>query len=262
MKNKYITLGLIFLVLFLFCEQKIPEGPERSEILEINLSTRENRTEYAQENNWDTRYKLPPKWMSMDDFQDMSTWEVPFTINAYNGFDEAIEGKKWIHVKLNIWPADEQAKWRTQLTYADTSVNRNLVIPPGDDLTIIVGNQLIWTQKDSAGNSIHATKSFEPIWIECTMFDSVFKNPNQTVPWRYCDTTKLAPVDTVMAFGTKKKFFAQAEVQLFKNYHVVKSNIFELDIHYYYPVDGFKKKFWCVEGKVIQGDPPCPFGRP
>ena len=215
-----------------------------------------------QENHWDLQFKLPPKKMSMEDFENISTWKVPFVIWVFNNFDEAMEGKKWIDVRVNLWPADPNENWLCQLVYADTTSSRQMTIPPGDSIGIYSGTKLIWDQKDDEGNSIHEVEQFVPIWIECTEFDSIFKNPDQTVPWRYCDTTALGPVDTVVAFLNPKKIYAQAEVQLFKNYHVVKSNIIEFNLHYFFPADGFRDKFWCEEGSQKMGDPPCPFGYP
>ena len=262
---KKCFLLLVFLILSVItCREKIPEGPERSEILEVKLMTKSYRLQYAQENNWDNRFKIPAKKMSMEEYENLSTWHVPFIVTVHNDFDEAMEGKKWIDVKINIWPANEKENWTCQLTYNDTNSNRYFTIPPGDSLSIYTGNKLIWEQKDSNGKSIHATESFVPIWIECTEFDSLMKGnkPPEIVPWRYCDTTMLGAVDTVISYLESKKIFAQAEVQLFKNYHVVKSNVLEFDIYYFFPADGFKKKFWCIEGLRIAGDPPCPLGNP
>lgn len=259
---KIVLLVLISLILFIFCKEKIPEGPERTEILEVSLLTRDKRTDFAQENHWDLKFKLPPKKMTMVEFENLSTWQVPFILWIHNDFDEAMEGQKWINIKINIWPADENEHWVCQLNYADTISTRQLTIPPGDSVPIYSGTKLIWDQHNEEGNSIHETELFRPMWIECTEFDSVFKNPPGIIGWRHCDTTKLAPVDTVIAFLNPKKIYAQADVQLFKNYHVVKSNVVEFYIHYFSPADGFKKKFWCVEGRQIPGDPPCPFGWP
>lgn len=257
----FAIISLVFLALF--CEEKIPEGPERSEILKVRLTIHDNRYDFAQENNWENRFKLPPYRMRMDDYVKLSQWRVPFNVSVHNDFDEAIDGRKWIFIQINLWPEDFNEMWKAQLIYTDTSSTRHLTIPPGDSLTLYTGNKLTWDQKDFNGKSIHRTNSFEPIWIECTEFDSFIKAAkNELVPWRYCDTLILAPVDTVVVFGQPKKLFAQAEIQIFKNYRIVKTDTVEFRIHYFFPGEGFRPKFWCEERMRDPTDPPCPFGFP
>lgn len=243
------------------CTEKIPQGPGRIEILKVKLRINGNRFDFAQENNWDNRYKLPPNQMSQQEFERLAQWRVPFQIIAYNDFDEAMEGQKWLVLKVNIWSANAEDSWRAQLIYADTSFTRNLTIPPGDSLLFYTGNRLTWEQRDMNGRSIHQTNWYIPIWIDCIEFDTLVPGtiPPQRIPWRHCDTTMLAPVDTVVAFLQPKIILAQAEVQLFKNYHVVTSDTIEFRIHYFMPADGFQNKFWCREGRRIENDPPCPF---
>ncbi len=248
--------------MFVCCTEKIPEGPQRTEILDVKLFIYDDRQDFAHENNWENRFKIPPRKMSMAEYESLSQWRVPFGILVYNDFDEAIDGRKWIVIKVNLWPKNDGESWWAQLIFADTAATRHMTIPPGDSLSIYTGNQLTWEQKDINGKSIHHTNSYTPIWVDCTIFDSLFKDTREIVPWRDCDTLKLAPVDTVVAYSEPKTIFAQAEVQLFKNYRVVKSNIVEFKIHYLFPSEGFRPKFWCVERAVFEGDPPCPFGAP
>jgi len=260
---KYLLFILATAMCFnLFCTEKIPEGPERAEILNVKLAIQQGRNEFAQENNWENRFKIPPKGMTLQEYEILSKWRVPFIVSVNNDFDEAIDGKKWVVIKVDIWANGPNETWQSQLIYADTTSTRHLTIPPADSLSIYTGNNLVWEQKDIKGRSIHRTNSFAPIWIDCTEFDSLFKTPFEIVPWRHCDTLILAPVDTVVAFDQPKKIFAQAEVQLFKNYHAVISDTIEFNIHYFFPADGFRPKFWCREGRVINNDPPCPFGFP
>ena len=253
-------LSFLLLVIF-FCTEKIPEGPERTEILDVKLFIEDGRTEFAQETNWENRFKLPPKQMTLGEYEALAQWKVPFGLWAFNDFDEAIDGKKWIKIRVNLWSADEADEWTAQLVYADTTSTRNMTIPPGDSITIYTGDKLVWNQHDDAEKSIHHTNLYTPLWVDCTVFDSVFKRPDTTITWRYCDTTMLAPVDTVIAFDLPKIVKARAEVQLFQNYHIVQSNMVEFKIHYFFPSEGFKNKFWCPEGRVMIGDPPCPFGK-
>jgi len=261
-KQKQMIIGILlyfFILLNLTCTEKIPEGPERSEILRVKLFTENGRLNYAQENNWDNRYRFPPKKMSQADFEYASEWKSPFGISVNNDFDEAIDGKKWIDVKINLWSANELDDWQAQLVFSDTSSSRNLLIPPGDSITLYTGNKLIWGQKDSEGLSIHRTGSFTPIWVTCAFWDSIVPGtkPEEIIVMRSCDTLLLAPVDTVIHFDTPKTIFAQAEVQLFKHYHVVKSDTLKLKIHYYFPTLGFRPKFWCMERMYMENDPPC-----
>lgn len=258
---KYLIFAFgIAISLILFCTEKIPQGPERTEILEVKLFIYNDRIDFAQENNWENRFKIPPRNMSMAEYEMLSQWRVPFGIMAYNNFDEAIDGRKWIVIKVNLWPNNSAESWQAQLVFADTTATRHLTIPPGDSLSIYTGNRLTWEQKDDKGLSIHHTDSYTPIWIDCTLFDSLFKNTRKIVLWRDCDTLQLAPVDTVAAYDKPKIIYAQAEVQLFQNYRVIKSNTVEFKIHYFFPSEGFRPKFWCPEGDVLDGDPPCPFG--
>lgn len=263
-KKQFLLLIVLIWCLVCFCTEKIPEGPGQTEILKVKLAIKDNRFDFAQENNWENRYKIPPENMTQQQFDELSRWRVPFKITAYNDFDEAMDGQKWLVLKVNIWSAHPADTWHAQLIYADTSSNRNMTIPPGDSLSIYTGNRLTWEQRDMSGNSIHQANSYTPIWIDCTEFDSLLPatKPPEYIRWRYCDTTILAPVDTVVAFSSFKTILAQTEVQLFKNYHVVKSDTIAFSIHYFWPGDGFRNKFWCPERQVIFGDPPCPFGSP
>lgn len=260
-KKQFLLLIVLIWCLVCFCTEKIPEGPGRTEILKVRLTIKDNRIDFAQENNWDNRFKIPPKNMTQQQFDALSIWRVPFNITVHNDFDEAIDGQKWMVMKVNIWSENSADAWHAQVVYADTTSSRNMTIPPGDSLTIYTGNRLIWEQQDLIGKSIHQTNSFTPIWVDCIEYDSLVPatKPPEILPWRHCDTTMLAPVDTVVAFSPHKTVLAQAEVQLFKNYHVVKSDTVGFRIHYFYPADGFRNKFWCREGKRWPNDPPCPF---
>jgi hypothetical protein len=258
-KQLFIFLILGYALLNVTCTEKIPEGPERSEILEVKLFAQTGRLDYAQENHWDNRFRFPPKSMTQEDFEYASEWRIPFGISVNNFFDEAIDGKKWIDVKIKLWSANELDTWQAELNFADTSASRNLIIPPGDSISLYTGNKLIWEQKDKEGLTIHRTGSYTPIWVMCSFWDSVIPDtkPEQVVTMRECDTLMLAPVDTVIAYDLPITVNAQAEVQLFKHYHVVKSDTLKLRLHYYYPTYGFRPKFWCREGMVMMGDPGC-----
>ncbi|MBC8180357.1 hypothetical protein H8E88_04455 [candidate division KSB1 bacterium] len=258
-KQIFMFFFLAFVLLNLTCTEKIPEGPEKSEILKVKLFAQNGRLNYAQENHWDNRYRFPPKSMSQDDFEYASQWKIPFGISVNNDFDEAIDGKKWIDVKINLWSANELDDWQAQLVFADTSASRNLLIPPGDSIALYTGNKLTWEQKNMDSLSIHRIDSYTPIWVTCAFWDSIVPGtkPEEVITMRDCDTLQLTPVDTVIAFDLPITVYAQAEVQLFKHYHVVKSDTLKLMLHYYFPTYGFRPKFWCREGLVMMGDPPC-----
>lgn len=250
---------LPLLVVLLLCKEKIPSGPERVEVLKAHIFTEDNRVDFAQENHFETRFRLPPKYLSMEEFEYRAKWKIRFGVAVYNDFDEAMEGKKKIIVKVNLWSKKESESWRGQVVYADTDFVRNMVIPPGDSIVLYSGDILIWYQKTVDGKSIHETNPFNPPWIMCTYYDSIVPGtkPEEIIQMRRCDTTYLSPIDTVVAFSEPKEIYAQAEVQLFQNYHAVLSDTLMLRIHYYFPGDGFYRKFWCREGRVLSGDPPC-----
>ena len=254
-----LLLMLSCIIINLTCTEKIPEGPERTEILKVRLFCENGRLDFAQENHWDNRFQLPPKEMTQDEFEYAAEWRVPFGIAIKNDFDEAMEGRKWIETKINLWSANQTDDWRAELSFADTTTTRNMVIPPGDSISLYTGDKLTWEQKDVLGKSIHQTDLYHPIWVTCAYYDSIVPGtkPAQIFPVRECDTLTLSPVDTVIAFEQPKTIFAQAEVKLFKDYRTVQSDTLTFRIHYYCPPDGFRQKFWCREGMVMNGDPPC-----
>lgn len=260
--NKSILLGGLIFLLCLCCTEKIPKGPERIEVLRTELKIKDDRLFFAQENNWDNRYKLPPLKIPPEEFEYISQWRIPFIITIYNDFDEGLEGEKWVVIKVKIWPADSMENWHRELIYCDTVSLHPFAIPPGDSITYYTGNLLTWDQRDASGKSIHLTNTIIPLWIECRYFqtDSLVSKEK---PLKYflksdCDTTYLAPEDTVLAFPGKKRIYAQAEVQIFKNYHVIKSKILEFYIYYYFPPYGFAPKFSCHEGYWLPEMNPCP----
>ena len=246
------------IVLIISCNKKIPEGPERTEILLINLSIEDNRKDFTQVNNWENRYRLPPKEMLSEEYEYLAQWQIPFHINVHNYFDEAIDGKKWIYMKLNIWPEDPNENWSHEIIFTDTTSTRNMVIPPGDSVYIYTGDRLIWDQQDNEGKSIHLINNYTPIWVvgHCYYTDIRYGDsfPSEYMIASRLDTTYLTPVDTVIAFNEPKKIFAQVEVQLFKNYHSVKSDILKFNIHYFYPAMGFVLKFPHTPGLFYPGE--------
>jgi len=254
-----LLLMLCCLIIILSCTEKIPEGPERTEILKVRLFSQNGRLDFAQENHWDNRFQLPPKEMTQDEFEYASEWRVPFGIVIKNDFDEAMEGKKWIDAKIKLWSANQAENWQAVLNFADTTAVRNMVIPPDDSISLYTGNKLIWEQRDVSGKSIHRIDWYHPIWVSCSYYDSLVPvtKPAQLIAMRECDTLLLSPVDTVIAFKEAKTIFAQAEVKLFKDYRTVLSDTLTFRIHYYCPADGFRPKFWCRKGAVMSGDPPC-----
>jgi len=264
LRRVILFMGISFYFL-LSCTEKIPEGPERSEILEVKLLIKEGRQDFSQENNWENRYRIPPRKMSLEEYEYLAQWQVPFGIKIINDFDEAIDGKKWIDIRLNLWSADPNENWRAQLIYADTSSSRYLTIPPGDSLTLYTGNKLTWNQHDMEGKSIHLTDRYTPLWVECKSItsDSLLPDtrPPQYMKRSVCDTVELAPVDTVVAFQGSKKIYARADVQIFKNYHVISTDTVTFNIHYFFPTYGFIPKFRCFEAYFYPWENPCPGGR-
>jgi hypothetical protein len=234
------------------CQEKIPEGPQKEEILEVKLTTLEGRTTFAPQNQYDLMYKLPPTGMSATEWEQSSACSVGFVIKVYNHFDEAVEGARWLDLKIHVWPTDPKKNWRRTLRSADTTSQRDWSFPPGDSLRFY-DRSLIWWQCDDAGRLIHATEEYVPVvvtprlgWKFVTL-----EGRKSLIRWIYCDTTYLAPVDTVVAFDGPVHAKAQAEVKLFREYHTLTSNEVDIYIVYNRP-EGLKKKYRCSEHPLLQ----------
>ena len=244
----FFTFAFLGLFVLLFCQEKIPEGPERGDVLSIKLSTLDNRTIYPQETNYQLRYKIPPSGITMAEWDSISNHTVLFDIWIYNQFDEAFEGTRWIDIKLNIWPEDPDLEWMRTLTFSDTVHHYHFVLTPGDSTNIYTAGQLLWTQHDDAGVCIHPTQQYIPELYSRHV--GIIRTPTERIPWVFCDTTYLAPTDTIVFFENPIRVFAQAEVQFIEEYPTFLSNLLELDI-VYLPPPG--RRLTCREGPPASG---------
>ncbi|MCR4439360.1 MAG: hypothetical protein QHJ34_07145 [bacterium] len=239
--------------LALACEEKIPEGPPRGEVLKAHLHTTFGQTAFPQPPDFEDRYKMdkvPPEEMAL-----FRQWQVFFRIAVENVFDETIDGTKWIKVTLRIWPRDGGG-WSKTLTYADTTGNESLVIHPGHTTVLFTENKLIWDQTDDQGKSIHRYEPYQLTIVLSRMVDRIVYDPEtrekKIVPWIYCRTLRTVTLDSLVAFDPPVVVRAKASVQLFREYPPIESNEFELTIFYLFP-HGMTPKYSCAEGPASAG---------
>ncbi len=236
------------------CEEKIPEGPKRGQVLSARLRTASGWTRYMQAPDFADRYLLTK--VPEEERQFLDNWKVHFRLDVVNTFDETIDGTKWIKVKVTIWPRD-QGKWTKTLTFADTTSREPVVLHPGHTYVVSAGDMLVWEQTDEQGASIHRKEPYTMWIIYPRIVDSLMvtdpKSREKTVvPWVYCDTLATVTKDSVVAFEAPLVVKAKAEVQLFREYPPVESEELHLEIFYLFP-KGMQRKYWCAEGPFVQG---------
>ncbi len=234
---------LLFLLLICRCQEKIPEGPERGQVVGIALRTENNRLAYPQETHYELRYHVPPAGVSMDEWQYATDYQVPFDVWIYNNFDEAFEGTKWQEVRIDLWPADPEGEWHTSVSFSDTLQQGRFTLPPGDSTHIVSAGQLRWYQRDDADSIVHPTQQYIPMQVDAFIGRKRF--PGGNMPWTFCDTTYLAPIDTVLFFEEPVWVKAQATVKFLKEYPSYTSNILDFVIEYLPPP---RRKLTCREG--------------
>ncbi|MDZ7391330.1 MAG: hypothetical protein ONB25_00305 [candidate division KSB1 bacterium] len=244
---------LLVALLALTCEEKIPEGPPRTQVLKAHLSTTFGQTAFPQPPDFEDRYKMdkvPAEEMTL-----LRQWKVLYRIAVENVFDETIDGTKWIKVTLRIWPRDGGG-WSKTLTYADTTSTESLVIHPGHTYVLYTEDKLIWDQTNSEGKSIHRYEPYQLTIILSRTVDRIVFDPEtrekKIVPWTYCRTLRTVTLDSLVAFDPPIVVRAKASVQLFREYPPIETDEIEVTIFYLFP-HGMTPKYWCAEGPASAG---------
>ena len=218
---------LIFttILLFLSCQEEIPEGPELVQVIEASLVT--DRNEYPQPSNYGNRY-----WIShIPNFKNLTNANVRFKVKVTNTFDETVEGIDWTEVKVKLW-SEQLPNFEKTLSFTyHKDETEWLILHPGEEYHIYTLDSLVWVQTNENDTCIHVMESFVPYFVR---LDSVFNKPERRHEY-FCDTTFFAPADSVVAFETPIDIQAQAAVKIFKNYEAVQSNVCRFQIKYFFP---------------------------
>lgn len=235
------------------CQEKIPEGPTRGQVLSAHLYTTFGQTSFPQPPDFADRYELSK--VSAEDMRLLTFWRVPFRIEVENVFDETIDGTKWIQVTLKLWPR-EGGRWTKTLTYADTASGESLVIHPGHTYVVSAEEKLIWDQTDDQGQSVHQYESYELTVVRRRIVTLRMVEPTtrekKLVMWMFCDTLGTVTKDSLVAFHPPLAVKAKAQVQLFREYPPLETDELELRIFYLFP-RGMRNKYWCAEGPFGEG---------
>ncbi len=229
MKKKFVIVIILTFVSF-YCEEKIPQGPPKVQVIEAELYVPFNRKVFPHPTNYWTRYSRPES-MTQAEWEYATDSAVRFRIKVNNIFDETIDGLKWIDVKLHLWSTNYSYIDYT-FSYTNFSEDSTLIVlHPGKSYYVYTADSLVWNQTDESGNCIFDTEPFHMYFIR---LDSTFSK--ELDKWEYfCDTTYVAWVDTVVKFDLPVKMKAQAAVKIFKNYEPIISNIYHFEIHYFFP---------------------------
>lgn len=239
--------------LALTCEEKIPEGPPRTQVLKAHLSTTFGQTAFPQPPDFEDRYNMDK--VPADEMTLLRQWKIFYRIAVENVFDETIDGTKWIKVTLRIWPRDGGG-WSKTLTYADTTSNESLVIHPGHTYVLYTEDKLIWDQTNEEGKSIHRYEPYELTIILSRTVDRIVFDPEtrekRIVPWIYCRKLRTVTLDSLVAFHPPIVAKAKATVQLFREYRPIETDELEVRLFYLFP-HGMTPKYWCAEGPASSG---------
>jgi len=220
-----LILILTTILLSLFCEEQIPEGPELVQVIEANLTS--DRDEYPQPSNYSNRYRTS----HISNFNQLTNSNVRFLIKVTNTFDETVEGIDWTDIKVKLW-SEQLPEFEKTLSFTYHKEETEwLVLHPGEVHHIYALDSLLWNQTDDSARCIHVMESFVPYFVR---LDSVFNKPEYRYDY-FCDTTFYAPADSVVAFETPVEIQAQAAVKIFKNYDAIQSNIHRFYIKYFFP---------------------------
>jgi hypothetical protein len=235
------------------CQEKIPEGPPRGQVLRAELYTTSGQTAFPQPPDFEDRYlldKVPAEERTL-----LEQWKVFFRVAVRNVFDETIDGTRWIKVTLRLWPRDGSG-WSKTLTYADTTGNESLVIHPGDSFVLFTEDKLIWDQTDDLGRSIHRYEPYQLTIILKREVERIVWEPEtrekKVVPWILCRKLRTVTLDSLVAFDAPVVVKAKAHAQLFREYPGVDTDELEIRIFYFFP-HGLLPKYWCVEGPAGGG---------
>ncbi len=227
---KLIVIGSIAMIMLLTCEEQIPEGPPKVQVIEADLYVPFDRKVFPQPTNYENRYKRPAD-LKQEDWDFLTDSDIRFRIKINNIFDETIDGLKWIDVTLKLWSTNFPDIKRT-LTYQNLREDSILIVlHPGKSYYVYTEDSLIWEQRDEVGTLIHKTDRYHTFGVR---LDSLFSKEKNK--WEFfCDTTYYAWVDTVKQFDIPIRMKAQAWVRIFKNYEPIETNIFGFQISYIYP---------------------------
>lgn len=252
-----LILMMAGVILFITCDEQIPEGSPLVQVIEADLYAPNHgvdesvpRTQFPQPTNFENRY-YRPRYINANDWQYLTDFNVRFKIKVTNTFDETIDGLEWIDIKLRLWSSNYSAINCTSSYSRHRTDSRKLVLHPGESFNLYPEQQMVWDQTDADGRSIHKTDYYTPFYIRVdSVYTKVPKNQEQIY---FCDTTYFAPVDTVVFFDPAIEMKAQADVKIFKNYDYIESNIFNFKIIYFHP-PGMLRRHHCpvVEGKFLR----------
>jgi len=244
MNNTIKLFVLLFFTLpcFFVCEEKIPEGPPKVQVIEAELYVPFDRKIFPQPTNFNNRYFRPENYAS-DDWSYATDADIRFRIKVNNTFDETIDGLKWIDAKLHLWSTN-YLDINYHLNYRNFEEDSSLIVlHPGKTYYVYTKDSLIWRQEDETGESIHKQNPYRMFFIRP---DSSYDK--QSNRWEYfCDTTYTAWVDTVVNYDLPIKMKAQAEIKIFKNYEAITTNVYHFEIHYFYP-EGMTDLYVCPYG--------------
>ena len=241
-----VALFLLGIIFFYRCEEQIPAGPPRVEVVEAELYTSFDRTDYPQPTNFSNRWVLlprdaPPPETGYDSWAQLLDSVVRFRIKVNNIFDETVDGLKWIDVKLRYWSIN-YPEIKGTLSYQNYNEDSTLIVlHPDKSYYVYTSDSLVWDQTYEHGESIHSIGQFLDYEIRVDSTWDIIEGK-----WDYfCDTTYTTWKDTVIAFDLPIKLKAQAEVKIFKNYEAILSNVFRFTITYFFPT-AYRKVSWHV----------------
>ncbi len=248
---KHAPLILLLLLVFgLACKEKIPNGPKRGKVMKAFLSTKDGRINYVQWNHYDDRYEI--KNIDLNSFSQMMAWQIPFTVNLTNTFDEVIDGTKEIKIRVKIWQPD--ANWVRHLSYTEVNLSDSVLLQPGHTRNFYTADSLMWDQRDDSGQLIFPVGHYKEYLVQEVRRDSLVPDTVNGKPgykikiWADCDTLAVFNRDSVVAFKKPVTILATASVKLFHEYHPEQSDTLKLQIRYFFPASYLERKLGCYPG--------------
>jgi|GEM_PF-4920062 len=251
MKKIAALFEIVFLLTLIFsCKEKIPNGPKRGKVMDAQISTKNERTNYVQWNHYDDRYEL--RNINETAFEQMMAWKVPFTVKLTNVFDEIIDGTKEIRIRVKIW--EPGRNWIRHFSYTEINLADSVLLHPGETHSFYTADSLIWDQRDDTGKCIFPVGHYKWYLVQEVLHDTLVPDTVNNKPgyktrlWGDCDTLAVFDKDSVIAFKGTVAVLATASVQLFHEYLPVQSDTLKLHIRYYFPSSYLKRKIGCYSG--------------
>jgi len=236
-KFSYFLLGFFLILILLYCDEEIPQGPPLVPVIAAELHVGSERTVFPQPTTFDNRYSRPQN-ISSNYWDYLTDHRIKFDVKVTNIFDETIDGLEWTKIKIRLWSTN-YLEIKDTLSYTFIKDDPKLfVFHPGNTHNIYSEDSLVWNQTKKNGKSVHKVGKYTPYVVQ-TKKQLVREIGRRYFYW-YCDTTYLAPVDTVLFFDPPIEMKAQADVKIFKNYEAIQSNIFDFKIEYFFP-EGFRE---------------------